>query len=91
MVQTSPHWFKLVKTSSNFSKLVKTSQNWFKLVLNGSNLFSDGVPNEWTDYGPCDKICQGDVGERVRRRFCNNPEPSCGGRTCERKIFFQHL
>lgn len=42
----------------------------------------DGGVSEWTVYGPCDKLCLGDVGERVRRRFCTNPEPEFGGLTC---------
>jgi len=42
----------------------------------------DGGVSEWTVYGPCDKLCLGDVGERVRRRFCTNPAPEFGGLTC---------
>ena len=49
-------------------------------------IFSDGNVSEWTVYGPCDKLCAGDVGERVRRRFCTNPAPEFGGLTCEGKL-----
>ena len=53
-------------------------------------LILDGGVSEWVppppNFGPCDKICQGDVGEQVRRRTCSNPPAQCGGLTCEGKI-----
>ncbi|XP_071947832.1 hemicentin-1-like [Antedon mediterranea] len=35
---------------------------------------------EWAEWEQCDRPCG--VGRRVRRRECNNPPPSLGGRTC---------
>ena len=48
----------------------------------------DGGYTQWTEFSPCTAICVGDEGMRRRRRFCTNPEPQDGGRTCEGKGFF---
>ena len=40
----------------------------------------DGQWGEWQDMTHCSVGCGG--GEKLRERFCNNPEPSNGGRPC---------
>nr|XP_040563549.1 SCO-spondin-like isoform X6 [Lepeophtheirus salmonis] len=42
----------------------------------------DGGLSEWTIWSPCTAKCLGDRGDRVRRRFCNNPRPKHGGKRC---------
>lgn len=42
----------------------------------------NGGYTEWTRYGDCTALCIGDLGERVRRRLCTDPEPQFGGLTC---------
>lgn len=41
----------------------------------------DGNYNEWSFWSACSATC-GD-GSRIRRRACENPEPSTGGKNCE--------
>ena len=43
----------------------------------------DGGYTEWTIFSPCTAKCDGDQGNRVRRRFCANPEPQFGGSNCD--------
>ena len=45
--------------------------------------FTDGGFTEWTIFSPCTAKCVGDQGERVRGRFCQNPEPAFGGENCD--------
>lgn len=42
----------------------------------------DGGYTEWTQYSPCTAKCLGDIGDRVRRRYCANPTPNFGGLNC---------
>ena len=57
--------------------LLLTDRYWINLSI------LDGGYTEWTNYSPCTAICIGDVGERVRRRFCTNPSPQLGGLDCQ--------
>ena len=34
----------------------------------------------WTNIGTCSKSCGG--GKQNQERYCNNPAPSCGGKSC---------
>ena len=47
---------------------------------------TDGGYSEWTIFSPCTARCDGDQGNRVRRRFCINPEPSFGGNNCDGEL-----
>ena len=47
------------------------------------NIITDGGLTEWTVFSSCSAQCQGDQGERVRRRFCTNPVPQLGGKDCD--------
>ena len=61
------------------------SKTWFysKYDLNSFYfVITDGGYTQWTQYSPCTAICIGDIGERVRRRFCENPQPQFNGLTC---------
>lgn len=41
----------------------------------------NGNWGRWDSWSPCSKTCGG-LGRRIRRRQCNNPPPSHGGRYC---------
>lgn len=41
----------------------------------------NGNWGRWDSWSPCSKTCGG-LGRRIRRRQCNNPPPSNGGRYC---------
>jgi len=43
----------------------------------------NGGYTEWTVFSPCTATCSGDIGERVRRRFCTQPSPHMDGLTCQ--------
>ena len=47
---------------------------------------TDGGYSEWSIFSPCTAKCDGDQGNRVRRRFCINPEPSFGGNNCDGEL-----
>ena len=53
--------------------------------MKNKNLFlsQDGGYTEWTVFSPCTATCEGDQGDRRRRRFCTNPTPGTQGLTCE--------
>lgn len=42
----------------------------------------DGGYGNWSRFEPCSRTCDG--GRLVRRRYCTNPEPRYGGRSCKR-------
>ena len=41
----------------------------------------DGKYSDWTPYSACNKPCGG--GKQFRKRQCNNPPPTFGGKPCE--------
>ena len=43
-------------------------------------LLVNGHWSAWGSFGPCSRSCGS--GKQYRRRACNNPAPSSGGRTC---------
>ena len=45
------------------------------------NSLVDGNWGEWSNWGPCDATCG--VGERSRKRSCDNPAPKYGGQKCD--------
>ncbi|XP_067348055.1 A disintegrin and metalloproteinase with thrombospondin motifs 2-like isoform X2 [Channa argus] len=50
------------------------------MKLTPNLLKQDGGWGTWSSYGSCSRTCGGGV--RFRSRFCNNPAPVNGGRTC---------
>ncbi|CAB4053940.1 SEMA5 [Lepeophtheirus salmonis] len=45
-----------------------------------ANCTRNGQWTEWSNYGACSQTC--DAGMQARKRYCSNPSPAYGGKTC---------
>ena len=74
-------------TINNATILFKNIQNpmplWFIIITHIPRIYTvNGKWGEWGDYG----ICNAARGcTKIRRRYCNKPRPSNGGRRCPGK------
>ena len=64
----------LIKVSMRAVSLFQAFFFYFTLLL------VNGHWSAWGSFGPCSRSCGS--GKQYRRRACNNPAPSSGGRTC---------
>ena len=59
---------------------------WFIIInfssAKSSRNYNNGGYSQWTPYSGCSAVCEGELGIRVRRRFCNSPRPSVKGKSC---------
>ena len=68
------HSFCTVGSQTLISYVIHILVLIFILIVNGNW-------GRWDSWSPCSKTCGG-LGRRIRRRQCNNPPPSNGGRYC---------
>ena len=63
-------------------KPLRSSKNlWIHLKFLFSSAVVDGNWGAWGAFGPCTKTCGS--GSALRKRTCDDPPPSNGGKSCE--------
>ena len=54
---------------------------WMRSILDTSRSNKDGEWSNWSEWGPCSKVCGNST--TMRTRTCDNPPPMGGGKMCE--------